>query len=159
MSALGPVAYIDVSGICKLSGVLSSVCLWLYSPLFDPGLFINSLILYTVGRTTWTGDQPVTRPLPTHRTAQTQTHTDIHALRGIRTHNPSVRTSEDSSCLRPLGHCDRGLPPYCYLILTACRLLYIAMFGEVTSSYMYIVLEGNVKGEDRWETLLKRMLK
>jgi hypothetical protein len=31
---------------------------------------------------------------------------DIHALCGIRTHDPSFRTSEDSSCLRPLGYCD-----------------------------------------------------
>jgi hypothetical protein len=30
------------------------------------------LILYTVGRTPWTGDQPVARPLPTHRTTQAQ---------------------------------------------------------------------------------------
>jgi hypothetical protein len=35
-----------------------------------------------------------------------QTHTYIHALNGIRTHDPSVRASEDSSCLRPRGHCD-----------------------------------------------------
>jgi hypothetical protein len=28
--------------------------------------------LYTVGRTSWTGDQPVERPLPIHRTTQTQ---------------------------------------------------------------------------------------
>jgi hypothetical protein len=27
---------------------------------------------YTDGRTPWTGDQPVIRPLPAHRTAQTQ---------------------------------------------------------------------------------------
>jgi hypothetical protein len=32
---------------------------------------------------------------------------DIHALSSIRTHDPSVRASEDSSCLRPRGHCDR----------------------------------------------------
>jgi hypothetical protein len=29
-------------------------------------------LFYTVGRTPWTGDQPVARPLPAHRTAQTQ---------------------------------------------------------------------------------------
>jgi hypothetical protein len=29
------------------------------------------LILYTVGRTPWTGDQPIARPLPTHGTTQT----------------------------------------------------------------------------------------
>jgi hypothetical protein len=34
-------------------------------------------------------------------------HTDIHVLNGIRTHDPSVPTSEVSSCLRPRGRCDR----------------------------------------------------
>jgi hypothetical protein len=33
--------------------------------------FFSFLILYTVGRTPWTGDQPVARPLPTHRIIQT----------------------------------------------------------------------------------------
>jgi hypothetical protein len=34
-------------------------------------------------------------------------YTDIHALSGIRTHDPSVRASEDSLCLRSCGHRDR----------------------------------------------------
>jgi hypothetical protein len=55
----------------------------------------------TVGRTPWTGDQPVAMPLQTQNK-----RTDIHALSGIRTHDPSVRAGEDSSCFRPLGHCD-----------------------------------------------------
>jgi hypothetical protein len=38
--------------------------------------------------------QPAARPLPT------QDNTDIHALSGIRTHDPSVPASEDISCLR-----------------------------------------------------------
>jgi hypothetical protein len=33
-------------------------------------------------------------------------NTDIHALSGIRTHDPSDRANEDSSCLRPRSHCD-----------------------------------------------------
>jgi hypothetical protein len=33
-------------------------------------------------------------------------NTGIHALSGIRIHDPSVRASEESSCLRPRGHCD-----------------------------------------------------
>jgi hypothetical protein len=37
------------------------------SPLVD---FRN--LFYTNGRTPWTGDQPVARPLPTHRTTQAQ---------------------------------------------------------------------------------------
>jgi hypothetical protein len=31
--------------------------------------------------------------------------TDIHAFSGIETHEPSVRASEDISCLRLRGHC------------------------------------------------------
>jgi hypothetical protein len=43
-----------------------------YGSLLDLGLFFSFLILYAVGRTPWAGDQPVARPLPTHRTIQTQ---------------------------------------------------------------------------------------
>jgi hypothetical protein len=32
-----------------------------------------------------------------------------YALTGIRTHNPSVQETEDSSYLRPRGYCDRRL--------------------------------------------------
>jgi hypothetical protein len=35
--------------------------------LLDLGRFFSFLILYTFGRTPWTGDQPFARPLPTHR--------------------------------------------------------------------------------------------
>jgi hypothetical protein len=45
---------------------------WLYCPLLGLGRFFRFLILYTVGRTPWTVDQPVARPLPTHRTTHTQ---------------------------------------------------------------------------------------
>jgi hypothetical protein len=33
--------------------------------------------------------------------------TQTYMPRAIRTHDPSVRASEDGSCLRPRGHCDR----------------------------------------------------
>jgi hypothetical protein len=39
-------------------------------PLWTLAAFSVSLSI-TVGRTPWTGDQPVARPLPTHRTTQT----------------------------------------------------------------------------------------
>jgi hypothetical protein len=48
------------------------IYLWPYSPLLDLGRFFSFLVIYTLGRTPWTGDQPVARPLPTHRTTQTQ---------------------------------------------------------------------------------------
>jgi hypothetical protein len=65
-----------VSSICL--SIYLYVCLsnlWLYSSCGAWPLF--HLILNTVGRTPWTGDQPVARLLPTHRT-ETQnkpTHT------------------------------------------------------------------------------------
>jgi hypothetical protein len=69
------------------------------------------MIIFTDGRTPRTGDQLVTRPLPKHRTTQTQNkriHTpNIHALCGIRTHDPGFRASKDNSCLRQLGYRDR----------------------------------------------------
>jgi hypothetical protein len=36
-------------------------------PFVGPWPLFSFVILYTVGRTAWTGDQPVARPLPTHR--------------------------------------------------------------------------------------------
>jgi hypothetical protein len=79
-------------------------------------------LLYTVSRTPWTSDQPLARPLPKHRTIQTQNkriHTPkFHALSWIRSYDPSVRASEDSSRLRERGHCDQ-----LFLALTACKYI------------------------------------
>jgi hypothetical protein len=52
----------------SLSGCTGMVLiyLWLYSPCGPWSLF-QFLDLYTVGRTPWMGDQPIARPLPTHR--------------------------------------------------------------------------------------------
>jgi hypothetical protein len=50
----------------------SSIQQWLYSPLLGPGCFFSFVIPYTAGRTPWTGDQPVARPLPTNRATETQ---------------------------------------------------------------------------------------
>jgi hypothetical protein len=82
---------------------------WFFQPIRGPGLLFSSVIIFTDGRTPWTSDQPVARPLSKHRTTQTQNKSmhilNIHALSGIRTHDPSVR-GEDSSCLRQLGYGD-----------------------------------------------------
>jgi hypothetical protein len=64
-------------------------------PFVGPWPLFQFLDLYTVGRTSWLEDQPVARPLPTH--------IDIHALSGIRTHDPSVQAREDGSWFRPRG--------------------------------------------------------
>jgi hypothetical protein len=86
----------------KLNGQSSTLSLYGSTALWTLAIFFNFFILYTVGRTPWTGDQPVARPLSTHRI-----NADIHASSGIRTHDPSTRTGEDGSCLRLRGHCDR----------------------------------------------------
>jgi hypothetical protein len=45
-------------------------------------LFFSFLTLYTVGRTPLTGDQPVARPLPTHRSTQNKrTQTSMPRVR------------------------------------------------------------------------------
>jgi hypothetical protein len=83
---------------------------WFYSPC-GPWPLFQSPDLFTIGRTSWTSDQLVARPLPKYRTAQTQNKhiytANIHALSGIRNHHHSVRASEDSSCLRLLVYLDR----------------------------------------------------
>jgi hypothetical protein len=50
---------------------------------------------WTVGRTTWTGDQPVARPLHTQDNTN-RINAGIHALSGIRNHDPSVLAGEDT---------------------------------------------------------------
>jgi hypothetical protein len=61
------------SSLCLL------VCLCIYLRTYCPAAlccilaaFFSFFIFYTVDRTPWIGDQPVARPLPGHRTAQTQ---------------------------------------------------------------------------------------
>jgi hypothetical protein len=53
-------------------------------------------LFYTVGRTPWTSDQPVARPLLKQHKHTIKAHTDIHALSGIRTHDLRFRASEES---------------------------------------------------------------
>jgi hypothetical protein len=63
--------------------------------LLDLCRFFSFLILHTVGRTPCTGDQPVARPPPTHRTTETHNKIrDIHPLSGTRTHNPAFKREE-----------------------------------------------------------------
>jgi hypothetical protein len=73
------------------------ICLWLCSPTVGLWPLFQFLILYTVGRTPWTGDQPVTRPLPTHR---------INA-HGYQCLECDSNPRSQCSSLRPRGPCDR----------------------------------------------------
>jgi hypothetical protein len=68
---------LEIAAMCssEMSGSLpttrrwnpeSILLLWLYSP-WGPWPLFQFRNLITVGRTPWTNDQPVARPLPTHR--------------------------------------------------------------------------------------------
>jgi hypothetical protein len=65
--SIHPSVYLSVHPSIHLS-----IHLWLSSPLLDLGRFFSFLFLYTFGRTPSMGDHLVARPLPTHRTTQTQ---------------------------------------------------------------------------------------
>jgi hypothetical protein len=122
-----------------------SVCLSIYGStvyLLDLGRFFSFLILYIVGRTPCKGDQLVARSLPTHRTTHTQNkNTDIHAFSGIRTHDPSVQTNEDNSCLRPRGHCDRQKlsTDLSFFVAPMDHMVSIKLY-ELLHKYIYIYI-------------------
>jgi hypothetical protein len=79
-------------------------------PLLGSWPLFSFLNFYTVIRTVWTGDQPVARPLPTH-TGQHEHRINAHRHPCLEWEsNPRSRcSSEDSSCFRLRGHCDRQL--------------------------------------------------
>jgi hypothetical protein len=81
--------YISETNILKVEwGIHPSI--WLCSPFIGPWLFFSFLILYTVDRTPWKGDQTVARPLHTHRTTKTynNVHTDIMPWVGLEPTTP-----------------------------------------------------------------------
>jgi hypothetical protein len=86
---------------------------------------------YTVGKIPWTSDRPIARPLPKHRTTQTQNkpNRDIYALSGIRTHDTNGRAGEDSSCLRPRGHSDQP----CHIIQKTTVEIFTAVKTSVVT--------------------------
>jgi hypothetical protein len=70
-----------------------------YSHLLGLGPFFSFLILYIVGRTPWTGDQPVARPLPMHRTPQTQNKHTIHTSMASVAFEPTIPAFERANTI------------------------------------------------------------
>jgi hypothetical protein len=94
--------------------------------LVDFGCFFSFLILYTVRRTSWMGDQPVKRPLPPHSTAQAQnkrTQTSTPQV-GFKPTIPLFERAKTLYVLRWRGHCDRHLH---YLLILIKSLLVLHM--------------------------------
>jgi hypothetical protein len=76
---------------------------WLFQSILGPGLIqlhnhFSQMagLLGQVIRTTQTQNKRIYTP-------------NIHDLSGIRTHDPSVKASKDSSCLKPHSYCDRPI--------------------------------------------------
>jgi hypothetical protein len=108
-----------IKDLCCLFFLSSCSLFGACSHFWSIGLISQFLDHFTDGRTPWMGDQLVATPLPKHRTTQTQknTHTsNIHGLSGIRTHDPGFRTSEDSTCLRPLSYRGRLVFPLSLIV-------------------------------------------
>jgi hypothetical protein len=81
---------------------------WFHSPLLWPWPLVRFRThFYTDGRTPWAGDQPIAMPLPTTQTQTKRTYR--HWCLEWNSSPRSQRQSEDSTCLRPRGHCDRLL--------------------------------------------------
>jgi hypothetical protein len=77
-----------------LFGGILFFLLWLYGPLLDLGCFFSFLIPYIFGGTPWTGDQPVARPPPTHRTIRTQNKRAHTSMPRVGFQHRSQRSSE-----------------------------------------------------------------
>jgi hypothetical protein len=82
--------------MCNFFFPLALQPLWALAAYQSPDLF-------TIGRTPWTCDQPVARPLSKHRTAQTQNKhiyytLNIHTRGGFE---PAITASERSKLLMP----------------------------------------------------------
>jgi hypothetical protein len=60
-----------------------------------PSMLLYLIILFTDGRFPWTGDRPVVRPLPKHRTTKTQN-------KRIHTFEPMIPASELAKTIHAL---------------------------------------------------------
>jgi uncharacterized membrane protein (DUF485 family) len=91
------------------SFIHSFVHQWLSSPLLGPDIFFSFIIFFTqtVGLLGRVISPSQGLYLHTGQHNHRKMHTDIHALSGIRTHDPTIRASEDSSRIRSRDLFDR----------------------------------------------------
>jgi hypothetical protein len=128
--------------VCISIYVCISIHQWLYSPLLGSGLSFNSVIIFTqtVGLLGWV-TSPSQRPYlhkGQHR-HRINAYTDIHALSGIRTHDPSFRASEDILCFRSRSHRDRQMCVCTYAYMYVCYgCMDICMYKLSMNVRMYV---------------------
>jgi len=109
--------------VCCVSILLACYCSYLYlireilsfvSKFRPCGLlrfrnsFWNQESFKHLGRTPWRGNRPIAWPLTTQDSiTQRRNRLYVHALNGVRTHDPSVQAVQDHTRLRRRGHWDR----------------------------------------------------
>jgi hypothetical protein len=59
----------------------------------------------------------------------------MYILTGIRIHVLSVRASEDSSCLRPRGHCDQQEKVYIYFCGSTAQFWALVALMKLSVSF------------------------
>jgi hypothetical protein len=89
--------------------LLDAICLWLYSFCWTLAALSDSKP-YTLPVGVLRRGIGTSQGLCLHTERHKQNkHIDIRVSSGIRTHDPSFRARENSSCFRPRGCCDRLL--------------------------------------------------
>jgi hypothetical protein len=91
-----------VNRSCSLSRCafcMSICCFTALSRTLAAFQFLN--LFYTVGRTSWTGDQPVGRSLPTHRTTQTHNKRTLISMSQVG-FDPTIPTFERAKTVHAL---------------------------------------------------------
>jgi len=118
------------------------------------------MYFYTFGRTSWTGDRRVTRPLPTqNNTIQKNAVTYIHALSGIRTHDPSVRADIGTGKTKQKHTYYYTQFVFLYVLLEICSTwpLWSDVFLIVTM--IWLVCEGRFsETPELWQNTLTLLL-
>jgi hypothetical protein len=83
-------------------------------PFVGPWPLVSFLILYTDGSTPWTGDQPVSSPLPTHKTTQTQNKRTRTSLPWMA-FEPTIPAFERSKTVRAIDRAATVIGLWSYL--------------------------------------------
>jgi hypothetical protein len=118
------------------------------------GRFFSFLIQYTVGMTPWRGISPsqglcLQTEQDKHRI--NAHNIDILAFSVIRIRDPSVRASEDSSCLTPRGHCDwRFSFMICIINHTASTCFSYSHNTMRSNVFLYYLCQINLTWTPRW---------
>jgi hypothetical protein len=107
--------------------ILLSIYLYIFGftvHLLALGRFFSFLILYRDGRTSWTSDQSVAKPLPTDRTTQTQNKRTQTSMPRVGL-GPMTPVFERAKCLHALdraaGHCGQQQIVLDQIKLTLCN--------------------------------------